>query len=42
MEEKREFTRIVCKMKASVRIDNLITVDANNLNIVEGHGNFPV
>ena len=33
MEEKRKFTRIVCKMKASVQIDNLITVDANNLNI---------
>jgi hypothetical protein len=33
MNEKREFTRIVCKMKASVQIDNLISVDADNLNI---------
>jgi len=33
MEEKRKFSRIVCKMKASVQIDNLITVDANTLNI---------
>ena len=33
MEEKRRFSRIVCKMKASVQIDDLITVDANTLNI---------
>jgi hypothetical protein len=33
MEEKRKFSRIVCKMKASVRIDDLINVDANTLNI---------
>jgi len=33
MEEKREFTRIVCKMKASVQIDDLIIVDANTMNI---------
>ncbi len=33
MDEKRKFSRIVCKMKASVQIDDLISVDANNLNI---------
>jgi hypothetical protein len=33
MEEKRKFSRIVCKMKASVQLDNLIIVDANTLNI---------
>jgi len=33
MEEKRKFTRIVCKMKASVQIDNMIIVEADNLNI---------
>ena len=33
MEEKRKFTRIVCKMKASVQIDDIIIVEANNLNI---------
>jgi hypothetical protein len=33
MEEKRKFSRIVCKMKASVQIDNLICVDASTLNI---------
>ena len=33
MEEKRQFTRIVCKMKASVQIDDMIIVEANNLNI---------
>lgn len=33
MEEKRKFSRVVCKMKASVQIDNLISVDANTLNI---------
>jgi len=33
MEEKRKFSRIVCKMKASVQIDKLLVVDANNLNI---------
>jgi hypothetical protein len=33
MEEKRKFTRVVCKMKASVQLDNLISVDANTLNI---------
>ena len=33
MEEKRKFTRVVCKMKASVQLDNLIIVDANTLNI---------
>lgn len=33
MEEKRKFSRVVCKMKASVQLDNLISVDANTLNI---------
>ena len=33
MEEKRKFTRIVCNMKASVQIDDLINVEANNLNV---------
>jgi|ERR1035441_6413063 hypothetical protein len=33
MEDKRKFSRIVCKMKASVQINNVITVDASNLNI---------
>jgi hypothetical protein len=33
MDEKRQFTRIVCKMKASVQIDDMIIVEANNLNI---------
>jgi len=33
MEKKRKFTRIVCNMKASVKIDDLINVEANNLNI---------
>ena len=33
MDEKRKFSRVVCKMKASVQLDNLISVDANTLNI---------
>ena len=33
MAEKRKFSRIVCKMKASVQIDKLLVVDADNLNI---------
>jgi hypothetical protein len=33
MEEKRKFTRIVCNMKASLKIDNLMIVEAKNLNI---------
>jgi hypothetical protein len=33
MEDKRRFSRIVCKMKASVQLDNLINVDASTLNI---------
>lgn len=33
MEEKRKFTRFVCNMKASVQVDNLMIVEANNLNI---------
>jgi hypothetical protein len=33
MEEKRNFSRIVCKMKGSVQLDKLIVVDANTLNI---------
>jgi hypothetical protein len=33
MEEKRRFSRILCKMKASVQLDNLINVDADTLNI---------
>ena len=33
MAEKRNFSRIVCKMKGSVQIENLLIVDANTLNI---------
>jgi len=33
MEEKRQFTRIVCKMNAWVQLDNMIIIEANNLNI---------
>jgi hypothetical protein len=33
MEEKRRFSRIACKMKASVQLDNLVVVDANTLDI---------
>ena len=33
MEEKRKFTRIVCNMRAWVQLDDLIIVEANNLNI---------
>jgi hypothetical protein len=33
MEEKRNFSRIVCKMKGSVQLDKLLEVDANTLNI---------
>ena len=33
MEEKRQFTRIVCKMNVWVQLDDVIIVEANNLNI---------
>jgi hypothetical protein len=33
MAEKRNFSRIVCKMKGSVKLENLFLVDANTLNI---------
>jgi hypothetical protein len=33
MEEKRKFSRIVCKMKGSVQLDSLLVVDASTLNI---------
>jgi len=33
MEGKRNFSRIVCKMKGSVKLDNLLVVDANTMNI---------
>ena len=33
MEEKRKFTRIVCKMNVWVQLDDMIIVEANNLNI---------
>jgi len=33
MEEKRQFTRIVCKMNVWVQLDDMIIVEANNLNI---------
>ena len=33
MEEKRKFTRVICNMTASVQIDNLMIVEAKNLNI---------
>jgi len=33
MEEKRQFTRIVCKMNAWVQLDDMIIIEANNLNI---------
>ena len=33
MEEKRNFSRIVCKMKGSVQLDSLLVADASTLNI---------
>ena len=33
MEEKRQFTRIVCKINAWVQLDDMIIVEAKNLNI---------